>query len=325
MKSEKSVKALIGALEDPNWRVRSMVVTALGEIGSERAIRALIDRLRDDSWMVHWKAAYALGKIGTPGVFQVLSRLARTNNAFLENASKEVLQSLDVVTVPEKQTVPRLEYRSSDPYATMRLIPAGPFIMGNESGHDDEKPARQVFVPDFLIDAHEVTNYQYKQFDPAHDYPEGMEHFPVVNVTWADAQAYAAWIGKRLPTEAEWEKAARGDQGWLYPWGEEFEAARCNTEESGNRQLTRVDQYPNGQSLFGVYDLLGNVLEWTADRYRPYPGSQYLTPDFQENFVVLRGSSWIHQGRGLTCAARTYAPAENKSNFIGFRCVKNVE
>jgi len=325
LKSEKSVKALIEALYDPNWHVRSMVVTALREIGSESAINAIVDVLGDENWMVHWKAAHALGKIGTTAIFSVLSRLDKENDPFFAEISRKVLSSFDIAVESKKHALPRLEYRADNPYINMRYISAGEFIMGNDNGHDDAKPARQVFLPEFFIDAYEVTNSQYKQFDPSYEYPKEMDFYPVVNVTWEEAQAYANWSGKRLPTEAEWEKAARGCDGRLYPWGDAFDLLRCNTEESGNRRLTRVDKYPGGKSPFDVYDMFGNILEWTIDRYRPYSGNVYDSPDFQENFVVLRGSSWIHQGDNLTCAMRTYAPAVNKSNFIGFRCVKDIE
>jgi formylglycine-generating enzyme required for sulfatase activity len=324
MKSEKSVKALTEALHDPNWRVRSMAISALKEIGSERAINALIDALHDDTWIVHWKAAYALGKIGNTAMFPVLCWLGQENNAILREVSQKVLHALAIVVEPKRQALPRLEYRSEDPYANMLFIPAGNFIMGDDNGRDDAKPARQVFLPEFFIDVYEVTNVQYKRFNPSHEYPHGMGSYPVVNVAWEEAQAYAEWIGKRLPTEAEWEKAARGCDGRLYPWGDKFDPSKCNTEESGIRRLTRVDQYSDSKSPFGGCDMFGNVLEWTADKYKPYTGSQYDSPDFNEDFIVLRGSSWIHQGNRSNCATRSYAPAENRSNFIGFRCVKDL-
>jgi formylglycine-generating enzyme required for sulfatase activity len=325
IKSEKSIKALTESLRDSNWRVRSMAITALKEIGSERAINALIDALNDDTWIVHWKAAYALGKIGNTALFPVLCKLGQENNPVLREASKKVLQSLEMVVEPKRQALPRLEYRSEDPSVSMIFIPAGNFLMGDDNGHDDAKPARQVFVPEFFMDAYEVTNAQYKRFNPSHDYPHNMGSYPVVNITWEEAQAYAEWIGKRLPTEAEWEKAARGTEGRLYPWGDTFDPAKCNTEESEIRRLTRVEQYPDNKSPYGVCDMFGNVLEWTADQYKPYQGSSYLSPDFQEAFIVLRGSSWIHQGNRSNCATRNYAPVGNKSNFIGFRCAKDLK
>jgi formylglycine-generating enzyme required for sulfatase activity len=324
LKSEKTIKALLPCLHDPNWRVRSMIVTALREIGSTEAIEALVNVLADDHWMVHWKAAYALGRISDPSIFATLCRLDQENAPLLGEVARKVLRSLEIVVETRPHAQLRLAYRSDSLPDSMRYVPAGEFLMGDPEGYDDAKPAQHVFLPEFFIDRYEVTNAQYQQFNPSYQYPKGQEMFPVVNVTWEDAQAYAAWAGKRLPTEAEWEKAARGEDGRLYPWGNQFDASRCNTEESGNRGLTTIHQYPGGTSPFQVEDLFGNVLEWTADYYRPYPGSQYTSPDFQENFVVLRGSPWIHQGTGTNCATRSYAPAENKNNFIGFRCVKDI-
>lgn len=325
IRSEKSVKALINSLQDPNWRVRSMVLSALWQVGTERAIYALIDALKDEEWMVHWKAAYALGKIGTGNLFSLLTWMERDRNALIRDVAKNILRALEIIVEPRPRSRPRLEYRSEDPYANMIYIPDGKFLMGDDAGPENARPAHDVFLKGFLIDVYEVTNYQYTQFDSAHQYPPGMECYPVVNVTWEQANAYAEWIGKRLPTEAEWEKTARGLEGNKYPWGPDFDVAVCNTQESGMHSLTAVNQYPAGRSSFGAYDLFGNVLEWTSDQYRPYPESQDDNPDYQEQFIVLRGASWIHAGLQYSCATRLYAPPENRSNFIGFRCVSDLK
>lgn len=325
LRSEKSVKGLISVLRDPNWHVRSMAVTALWAIGSERAVNALIDTFHDDNWMVRWKAAYALGKIGSTNILTVLAQMEKKTDTFLQEASRTVLSSVDLIVEPKQKAIPRLEYRAANPYDTMKYIPPGAFIMGADDADENAKPAHQAQLEAYFIDAYEVTNYQYKHFHPSHDYPEGQELYPVVNITWEEAQAYAEWAGKRLPTEAEWEKAARGTAGKIYPWGNEFEPSRCNTSESGNRTLMPVNHYPAGQSDFGVCDMIGNVLEWTLDYYKPYPSSPYESEDFAENFITLRGGSWIHEGQQVTCFTRLYAPAQNANNFIGFRCVKDVE
>ena len=324
LRSEKSVKALTHVLQDANWQVRSMAVSALWQIGSQQAVSALIAALSDPEWMVHWKAAYALSRLSAPNILSVLSDIGREPNSFLSEACRKTLRGLQIVAEIRPNTVPRLEYCSEDQLANMTYIPAGDFLIGDDAGEPNAQPAQRIFLDAFLIDTYEVTNAQYKVFDPARQYPEGLDYQPVVNVTWEQAQAYAAWLGKRLPTEAEWEKAARGYEGLTYPWGHEFDPARCNTEESGCRHLTPVNSYPSGRSVFGVYDLMGNVLEWTADRYQPYPWSTYESPDVEEHFIVLRGSSWLHRGVSSNCATRRYAPAENKNNFIGFRCVKDL-
>ena len=324
LQSDKSVKALTQTLHDPNWQVRSMVVTALWRIGDERSVQALLDALNDEEWRVHWKVAYALGKIGTPEMLPILSRLGQTTDTTLRDASIRALNSLELVTTPKEQAIIRGEFRSEAPYSNMKYIAAGECLIGHNDGPEDAGPASRLQLDAYFIDCYEVTNSQYAVFNPSHEYPPGMEQFPVVNVTWEEAQAYAKWIGKRLPTEAEWEKAARGSDGRKFPWGNEFDPANCNTLESGKNTLTPVNHYPGGVSAFGVYDMVGNVLEWTADRYKAYPWSHYDHPDFDEDFIVLRGGSWIHPASRAPCFTRFYAPAENRSNFIGFRCVKDV-
>ncbi len=324
LQSDKSVKALTQTLRDPNWQVRSMTVTALWQIGDEKSIQALIDVLGDEEWMVHWKAAYALGKIGTPEMLPVLLRLGQEPNASLRDASVRALNALEFVTASKEQPVLRGEFRSEDPYATMKYIPPGECIIGHNDGPEDAGPAYKLQLDAYLIDCYEVTNSQYKLFNPSHDYPPGMEQFPVVNVTWEEAKTYAEWIGKRLPPEAEWEKAARGSGGRNFPWGNEFDSTKCNTIESANNSLTPVKNYPDGGSEFGVFDMVGNVLEWTDDRYKAYPWSHYQHADFAESFIVLRGGSWIHSESKANCFTRLYAPAENRNNFIGFRCVKDI-
>ena len=325
LRSEKAVKALSRSLLDPNWHVRSMAVSALWQIGSEQAFQPLMHALRDSDWMVHWKAAYALGKIGTPVILPVLARLEQQKNSYLQSVSRELMRALDIVAVPKPKSPIRLEYRSESNVATMSYIPPGEFIMGHDDGSANASPAQRVFLDGYFIDTYEVTNAQYQMFNPAHEFAPGLEDYPVVNVTWDEADAYAKWIGKRLPTEAEWEKAARGADGKIFPWGNEFDPSRCNTQESGEHHLTPVNRYPTGLSSFGVCDMVGNVLEWTADRYKPYAWSSHQSPDYDEEFIVLRGGSWIHPESQSTCFTRLYAPAENRSNFIGFRCVKELE
>ncbi len=321
--SERAIKALSHSLHDPNWQVRSMAVTALWQIGSEKAIHKLIEALHDPAWMVHWKAAYALGRIGTTELLPLLSQLEKSDHSALQKFARHLLGSFEFIAALPPHIIPRIEYRSEDHYAAMQYIPPGEFIMGTGEGSDNAGPAQNIFLDGYFIDRYEVTNEQYQLFDSTHQYHPDLARHPVVNVNWEQAQAYAAWLGKRLPTEAEWEKAARGHDGKIYPWGNEFHQSRCNTEEAGLYHLTPVDKYEEGKSVFGVYDMIGNVLEWTGDRYAPYPWSRYESPDFDEHFIVLRGGSWLHTEQKITCSTRFYAPAQNKSNFIGFRCVKD--
>ncbi|MDH4228728.1 MAG: formylglycine-generating enzyme family protein [Nitrospirota bacterium] len=232
--------------------------------------------------------------------------------------------------------------------ARMALIPAGPVTVGNDGreitegkGNLDETPEHVVDLPAFYIDLYEVTNLRYQGFvnvtghvAPRHwkdgKIPPGKKPHPVVYVSWFDADEFCRWEGKRLPTELEWEKAARGTDGRIFPWGNHFELERANTPqrwaahgEAGDTMP--VGSFENGKSPFGLYDMSGNVWEWTADWYLPYPGNEFPDTHYGEINKVLRGGSWydcLSYGCGLS------APTYNRSRFtpkirnnsFGFRC-----
>ncbi|MGB9595689.1 MAG: SUMF1/EgtB/PvdO family nonheme iron enzyme [Candidatus Poribacteria bacterium] len=237
----------------------------------------------------------------------------------------------------------------------MVKVPAGEFLMGSsdeeikkvvrdlgggELGPDvewfaAERPQHKVYLDEFYIDKYEVTNEQYKKFiiatgraTPRHweggDYPKGMEKYPIVYVSWEDADAYTKWIGKRLPTEAEWEKAARGTDARIWPWGNDFDRTKCNVECWEGSGPKPVGSYPEGVSPYGAYDMAGNVWEWTDSFYEPYPGSKYVSPEFGKKLRVLRGGSWYHYDSlgpiGARCASRDRGTAQSVSYVAGFRC-----
>jgi formylglycine-generating enzyme required for sulfatase activity len=234
---------------------------------------------------------------------------------------------------PELPTdTPRPPTPTSAPPEGMVLVAAGEFIMGSPEGegNDDEHPQHTVYLDAFYIGKYEVTNEQFAQFVDATDYstdaekagwgwtgtgkgcepveganwlhPRGpgssiedrMDH-PVVQVSWDDAKAYCDWKGVRLPTEAEWEKAARGTDGRKYPWGNQFDY-KCNTSESGIADTTEVGSYPDGASPYGACDMAGNVWEWVADWYDAdyYREAPDRNPEGPDSGVgrVLRGGSW---------------------------------
>jgi formylglycine-generating enzyme required for sulfatase activity len=228
----------------------------------------------------------------------------------------------------------------------MIYIPGGDFIMGSDEGREHQAPAHKVYVAAFYIDRYPVTNDDYKRFVdatghpvPSYDVewaepfeynwdvekripPAGREKHPVVLVRWEDARAYAAWAAKRLPTEAEWARAARGPDGRRWPWGNEFIKGRCNTKESGTHGTTPVGQYsPEGDSPWGVGDMVGNVWEWTSSLFRPYP---YDADDGRESqqangWRVLRGGSWRNDLDLARCTARLDGDFLFFNN-VGFRC-----
>ena len=197
----------------------------------------------------------------------------------------------------------------------MVLVPAGEFLMGSSEedawAENDEMPRRIVNLPSFLIDQLEVSNLRYKIFLDATGWPpppswvdgmyrEGTDFIPVTEVTWWDATAYARWVGKRLPTEAEWEKAARGIDGRRFPWGDKFSPDAANDGET----LLPVGSKPLGASPYDAVDMAGNASEWTASVYAPYPELEaVLPPEFgglPESSPAAAGSA----GKGDEAAAR---------------------
>ena len=225
--------------------------------------------------------------------------------------------------------------------STMVLVPAGAFVMGSGLGREDETPPHRVELPAFYIDKMEVTVGQYARFLAATGAkppvgwsgptpPAGREQLPIANITWFDAMRYAIWAGKRLPTEAEWEKAARGTDGRLYPWGDvdDPDRRRLDVETSAGDGLGPVGQLPSGASPYGCLDMSGNAWEWTADWYRPYPHSSANLVHFGEQYKVIRGGGGIYfYGAANTgrCTQRARLVPYGAYDALGFRCVADVD
>jgi formylglycine-generating enzyme required for sulfatase activity len=224
----------------------------------------------------------------------------------------------------------------------MVLVPSGEFTMGSPAGDIDEQPAHRVLVDAFLMDKYEVSVRQYAAFlqEAGGDRPSewktmnktSYQNRPVMGVDWADAVRYCKWIGKRLPTEAEWEKAARGTDGRLFPWGDEpptplhanFGKGRSNDPGL----LSPVGTLELGKSPYGIYDMAGNVWEWVSDWYDEnyYKSSPTQNPagPSMGGFKVIRGGSWASSPRNLRSADRYWDPPSFRSlYFPGFRCAKN--
>jgi sulfatase modifying factor 1 len=221
----------------------------------------------------------------------------------------------------------------------MVLIPAGTFIRGSNDpaasgGDGDEKPAQQIYLPTFYIDKFEVTNANYRSFVNATNYGEApfmrSSGFsdptqPVVGVSWEDAMAYASWAGKRLPTEAEWEKAARGTDGRLFPWGNELKDREANTRLVKNRRPAPVGQFSTDSSPYGVKDMAGNVAEWVFDwydagYYAKAPASSPAGPDRGDRRGV-RGGSWDYDPDKSRVISRNAEFPSEIGQILGFRCV----
>ena len=240
----------------------------------------------------------------------------------------------------------------------MVLVPAGPFIMGSDEGQLNERRKRTVTLSAFFIDRFEVTNAEYSKFLVATGYlpppgwtsprpPKGKEDFPVANVTLYDAMACAKWAKKRLPTEEEWEKAARGPNGLTYPWGNEWKAD-IGAESAVARPVTALEQ---ARSPYDCVGMVGNVREWTSSKYtlnmKPEPGVPFFLQPFAWLFggielktkyarqtetlqslsgqehdvrVVKGGPSWLRTYSDCRAAFREAVPAETRDPSLGFRC-----
>jgi len=243
--------------------------------------------------------------------------------------------------------------------STSVLIPAGKFLMGTNHKKSDaaSHPQHEVDQKAFQIDKYLVTNAQYARFVAAtnHRPPSGWKNgkiaqeallYPVTLVNWYDAKAYAKWVGKRLPKEAEWEKAARGTDGRRWPWGSTMDPKRLNTYYNVG-SATDVTTYANGVSPYGVYDMAGNVDQWIDDDFLPYTGTDAPSTVFQGKvaaaqtaqdramkiadqvtvknyYKVLRGGSWKGDPFSTATYHRDYSWPNYASDFYGFRCASDV-
>lgn len=270
----------------------------------------------------------------------------------------------------------------SSPPEGMALIPGGEFFMGSPAGTDglpDEQPQRKVYLGSFFIDRYEVTHKAYASFVSAtkHRVPEnakqastlwnwqgpmaGIDRHPVVNVSWTDADSYCRWAGKRLPTEAEWEKAARGTDGRRYPWGNEWDihlansasfwagqtiefaggndwdafwirgdGARLAKEKGLNGEVLTmpVGSFPEAVNSYGLYDMAGNVAEWVQDWYDPnyYKSAPLTNPTGPERGAIksMRGGSWLKPAISLRTSDRDWGTMDSRPSGTGFRCAQDA-
>ena len=220
----------------------------------------------------------------------------------------------------------------------MRLVPTGIFTMGSDDHYaKNASPAHSVAVDSFYMDVYEVTRARYKacviagvcsepRDVPSMDLFYGYSSYPMTKIDWYQSRAYCEWRGARLPSEAEWEKAARGPDGRMYPWGEEFDPSYVSPNYDKANGIVDVGTYEKGKSPYGLYDMAGNVWEWTATLYLPYPGNQAAPEDYREGEYVLRGgASHFGDPYALTTWFRYASFAEDQENYIGFRCARAAQ
>jgi formylglycine-generating enzyme required for sulfatase activity len=250
----------------------------------------------------------------------------------------------------------------------MVLVKGGKFIRGSyeydADAYPEEKPLREIYLDDFVISKYQVTNEEFKEFVDDGGYGEARKimwseegwrwreeneisepffwqdrrwnalNFPVVGISWFEAEAYANWLSERtgqryrLPTEAEWEKAARGTKGLKYPWGDEFDRNLCNSWESELRRTSPVEIYPKGKSPYDCFDMAGNVLEWCSDWYNDnyYANSLDRNPKGPSDGAdrVIRGGGWAGDAGGCRSATRFLSFPRFRDFFLGFRILQEL-
>ena len=225
---------------------------------------------------------------------------------------------------------------SDEKGAEMILIPAGPFVMGSNDNQAAAKPAHTVTLGDYYIDKYEVTNEQFLACVEAGVCSGGSRRLynstwvghPVMDVTWFQAQQFCEWRGGSLPTEAQWEKAARGTDERIFPWGND--PVTCERARYGacGWFTVPVGQHPTGVSPFGVHDMAGNVWEWTKDWYKSdyftvSPAENPTGPETDTGYKSTRGGAWFYQAGLMTSIWRNHAPPTAAYSYLGFRCIRN--
>ena len=270
-----------------------------------------------------------------------------------EQLAVEEEENIQIAEVPAVEVVPEPTPVVIEVPEGMVYVSAGEFIMGSDPEVDpmtdalDELPQHKVLLDAYFIDKYEVSNADYTKFveatghrnsifwdNPKFNHPDQ----PVVGVTWGDAAAYAEWVGKRLPTEAEWEKAARGTDGRIWPWGNEFDPTKCNFDDEGKfdghldgfAMAAPVKSFEQGASPYGALNMVGNVAEWVADWFEAeyYFVSPVENPKGPPTSGMgkksWRGASWFAGSEQMRCAFREYDDIVASGQILGFRCAKDA-
>lgn len=226
------------------------------------------------------------------------------------NVNEEAVFELEVGNVPEG----------------MVLVPAGEFKFGSDTDAAEEKPQSIQYLDAYYIDKYEVSNAEFRKVFPTYTFDEGTENWPARGISWRQASDYAKKVGKRLPNEKEWEKAARGTDGRIWPWGNTFDIKLLNYKGD------KVDNLPVpvgdnrlGASPYGCFNMSGNVYEWVQDWYEPYEGNKQINnANYGQRFRVLRGGSFMSGQFETRCTARHLDLDEAKRADYGFRCAQDV-
>jgi len=269
--------------------------------------------------------------------------------SYKANQMKQLVMSIKSEARPMASGLPAQDFsmyktKTGDEGREMVQIPEGPFTMGSNEGDPDEAPEHQVYLKGFYLDQKEVTQEEYMRFAKMTKRPvpriEVFEDdqskifqpgFAAMSVSWDEAAAYCKWAGKRLPTEAEWEKGGRGESKKRYPWGDKFvtNAANVDGSEDGYKYLAPPGSFDAGRSPYGLYDMTGNVAEWVEDSYDEhyYKKSPFRDPKGPENadLKVVRGGSWRETEHNARLSKRFAAKHWRTDVTIGIRCASDLD
>jgi formylglycine-generating enzyme required for sulfatase activity len=309
--------------------------SSVADLAKQRARKAKV-------WRLLGEGKQAINEPNAPPmkVAQAADTLDIANKLGLDDEQRALYQQLQEKIQQRHTLIHEKTASSQHQNWSMALVPAGEFTMGSATGDADERPVHKVYVNAFFMDMHQLSVAQYARFIEAthHEVPPDWgtmnrpqhQNRPVANVDWEDAVTYCKWAGKRLPTEAEWEKAARGTDGRTYPWGNEHPSRLHATAGkeiwSSHTALTPVGTFEEGKSPYGVYDMAGNVWEWVSDWY----DQDYYKTSPQQNpagppsgsYKVIRGGSWGSNADGLRSAERETHVPSFRGFGTGFRCAK---
>ena len=317
--------------------------SSVAGLAEQRGRKAKVWRLLEEGRQVITEANGAPEKLAkAKDTLEVASKLGLDDElqAVYQQLQAKLPQGISTASESGKQKV------TGKDEAPMALVPAGEFTMGSDLA-DNEKPPHRVYLNAFYMDMYEVTVGQYAMFleataleaPPQWDM-QNLAHRqkrPVVFIDWADAATYCKWAGKRLPTEAEWEKAARGTDGRTYPWGNEvptrlhatfgrFDESKQGGGWNSHAALTPVGMLEDRRSPYGIYDMAGKVWEWVGDWYDEnyYQNSPSQNPEGPSSgeYKVVRGGSWSYHPQPLRSAARNFYDPTNRYGSLGVRCAK---
>ncbi|MDA8144910.1 MAG: SUMF1/EgtB/PvdO family nonheme iron enzyme [Thermaerobacter sp.] len=280
--------------------------------------------------VVRWVARHG-GRLVAAGLFLLVVGVT-LHSVYLAG---RVMRSFAHGGLPGSQASPRT---AAPGLSRMVFIPAGSFVMGTNApgANSNDGPAHRVHLSAYYIGRYLVTDREYARFLKATGrpaptgwrhgtYPPGEGDYPVTDVTWYDATAYARWAGDRLCSEAEWEHAARGPQDGQYPWGNHWVPGRANVEYDVGHP-TAVGTYLSGASPYGLYDMAGNVWEWTSSPFTPYPGNDGKNWTFGrwKGYVVTRGGSFMSDWMDAASWQRNPVLPSKAAGYIGFRLCRNA-